>query len=53
MALRGRYNYELPIEMKNVCLHKLYGLPDILEIQGKFKVYLNGLNSIAIEGMIE
>ncbi|WP_139257455.1 hypothetical protein [Desulforamulus aeronauticus] len=32
MALRGRYNYEIPIEVKNVCSHKLYGLPEIIEI---------------------
>lgn len=32
MALRGRYNYEIPIEVKNICSHKLYGLPEIMEI---------------------
>lgn len=32
MALRGRYNYEIPIEVKNVCSHKLYGFPEIIEI---------------------
>jgi len=32
MALRGRYNYELPMEIKNVCPHNLYGLPDTIEI---------------------
>lgn len=32
MALRGRYNYEIPIEVKNVCSHKLYGLPGTIEI---------------------
>lgn len=32
MALRGRYNYETPIKINNVCSHKLYGLPRIIEI---------------------
>ncbi len=32
MALIGRYNYEIPIEVTNVCSHKLYGLPEIIEI---------------------
>jgi len=32
MSLRGRYNYEIPIEIKNVCTHKLYGLPETIEI---------------------
>lgn len=32
MALRGRYNYEIPIEVKNVCSHQLYGLPGTIEI---------------------
>lgn len=32
MSLRGRYNYEIPIEVKNVCSHKLYGLPVAIEI---------------------
>lgn len=32
MSLRGRYNYELPIEIKNVCSHKLYRLPETIEI---------------------
>ncbi|MBD3339234.1 MAG: hypothetical protein GF353_08995 [Candidatus Lokiarchaeota archaeon] len=32
MALRGRANSEIPIEAKNICLHKIYGVPEILEI---------------------
>ena len=32
MALRGRFNYEIPIEVKNKCLYKMYGLPEILEV---------------------
>ena len=32
MSLKGRYNYEVPIEVKNVCSHKLYGLPVAIEI---------------------
>ena len=32
MSLRGRYNYEIPSEVKNVCSHKLYGLPVSVEI---------------------
>ncbi len=32
MALRSRFNYELPIKIKNVCSYKLYGLPNIIEI---------------------
>ncbi len=32
MVLRGRYNYEIPIEIKNVCPYKLYGLPETIEI---------------------
>jgi len=32
MSLRNRYNYEMPIQVKNICLHKLYGIPAIMEI---------------------
>lgn len=32
MALRGRFNREIPIKIKNVCSHKLYGLPEVMEI---------------------
>jgi len=32
MALRGRYNKEVPIEIKNTCPCKIYGLSEILEI---------------------
>ena len=32
MALRGRYNYEAPIKINNLCSHKLYGLPRTIEI---------------------
>lgn len=32
MSLRSRYNYEMPINVKNVCSHKLYGLPKSIEI---------------------
>jgi len=32
MALRGRANAEIPIEARNICLHKIYGLPEIIEI---------------------
>jgi hypothetical protein len=32
MALSGRFNYEMPIEIKNMCPHKLYGLPEAIEI---------------------
>jgi hypothetical protein len=32
MALSGRANYEVPIEVKNVCSCKIYGLSEILEI---------------------
>lgn len=32
MALRGRANSEIPIEAKNSCSHKIYGVPEILEI---------------------
>ncbi len=32
MALRGRFNDEIPIEVRNVCSYKVYGLPEKLEI---------------------
>lgn len=32
MALRGRANYDVPIEAKNICPHKIYGVPNTLEI---------------------
>ena len=32
MALRGRCNYEMPIEIKNICKHRLHGLPETIEI---------------------
>jgi len=32
MALRGRANYEKPIEAKNICSHKIYGVSEIFEI---------------------
>lgn len=32
MALRGRFNYETPIEIRNVCQHKVHGLPEIINI---------------------
>ena len=32
VALRGRANKEIPIEIKNICPCKIYGLPDTLEI---------------------
>jgi hypothetical protein len=32
MALRQRGNNEIPIEVQNICVHKIYGLPYILEI---------------------
>lgn len=32
MALRGRYNDEIPIQIKNICSHKIYGLPETIEI---------------------
>jgi hypothetical protein len=32
MALRGRFNCEIPIEVRNVCSSKIYGLPEKLEI---------------------
>ena len=32
MALRGRSNYEIPTEVRNVCSSKIYGLPEVLEV---------------------
>ena len=32
MALRGRANHEIPIEAKNICSQKIYGISDIFEI---------------------
>lgn len=32
MSFRSRYNYEVPVEVKNVCTHKIYGLPVSLEM---------------------
>lgn len=32
MALKGRDNYEIPIEVRNVCSYRLYGLSKILEV---------------------
>jgi len=32
MALRGRFNDEIPIKVKNVCSYKIYGLPEEMEI---------------------
>ena len=32
MFLTLRYNYEMPIEIKNICSSKIYGLSDTLEI---------------------
>jgi len=32
MFLKGRYNSEIPIRIKNICSNKIYGLPEILEI---------------------
>jgi hypothetical protein len=32
MALRGRSNYEIPIEVKNICPHRIYGISEMLEI---------------------
>lgn len=31
-ALRGRANGEVPIAAKNICPHKIYGIPDMFEI---------------------
>ncbi len=35
MALKERYNSEMPIEAKNISLNKIYGLTEILEFQNK------------------
>lgn len=32
MFMRGRLNYEIPINVKNICLHQLYGIPCKMEI---------------------
>ena len=32
MALRGRANCEIPIEVRNVCPCKIYGIPEVFEI---------------------
>lgn len=32
MAIRGRGNYEIPIEVNNICSHKIYGISEIFEI---------------------
>jgi len=32
MHLKGRYNAEMPILINNVCGHKIYGLPEKIEI---------------------
>lgn len=32
MAIRGRANREIPIEARNKCAHKIYGLAEVLEI---------------------
>lgn len=32
MNIRGRYNYEVPIQIRNICQQKIYGLPRIVEI---------------------
>lgn len=32
MALRGRFNKEIPIKIRNICSSKIYGLPEILEV---------------------
>ncbi len=31
-ALRGRFSYEMPIEIRNICSCKIYGIPQIFEI---------------------
>lgn len=31
-ALRGRANYEIPTEARNICLYKIYGIPEMFEI---------------------
>ncbi len=32
MALRGRFNYEVPVQLENISPYKVYGLPEKLEI---------------------
>jgi hypothetical protein len=32
MALSGRANYEIPVEARNICSCKIYGVSKILEI---------------------
>ena len=32
MFLKGRYNSEIPIKIKNICSYIIYGLPETLEI---------------------
>ena len=32
MFLNGRYNFEIPIEVKNISNYIIYGLPEVLEI---------------------
>lgn len=32
MALRGRANYEIPAEARNICHYKIYGIPEKFEI---------------------
>ena len=32
MFLKERYNYEMPLKMKNISTGKIYGLPKLLEI---------------------
>ena len=32
MSFRSRYSYEIPIQAKNICSHKLYGLPVSMEV---------------------
>lgn len=32
MHLRERYNNEMPINLNNICKHKIYGLPQLLEV---------------------
>jgi hypothetical protein len=32
MALRGRANYEIPTEARNICHYKIYGIPEMFEI---------------------
>ena len=32
MNIRSRYNYEVPIQIRNICEQKIFGLPGIVEI---------------------